>query len=728
MALQRGDLLHGRYRIIEILGKGGMGAIYHAVDTTLEIEVVIKENLFASEEYSEQFQREARLLATLRHPNLPRVTDYFVEEGSRQYLVMDYIEGEDLKTRLEREGKLPVAEAVIIALALCDALEYLHSREPPVIHRDIKPANVRISPEGRVYLVDFGLAKIGGGDQRTVTGAQAVTPGFSPPEQYGTAHTDPRSDIYSLGATLYNALSGQMPPDAFERVLERAELQPLDVLNPEVPSRLSDAIVRAMALEPADRYPSVSAFKEALLALGITLPHEEEMQDGWAISPPPPTAPAWRSTASAPPRNLKGTLPPEEAAPSRSRRGWRIALWLALIAAVLFGWYRLNPASLRLAAASGWRQGERALARLGVPLGGVSAPAPTPTVMFTAAPAATAGVPPSPVPLPTPSLTFSPSPSPSPSAAPTATQTPPRPTSTKAAGAPVPTPMGGAAHIAYATLGRIEAQIWLIAVGGSHARQLTTRPGGACQPAWAPDGRRLAFIAPCRENKPTYPNAQIYWLDLATQKISELTPPEWGGFDPAISPDGHWLAFTSIRTGSPRVYLFDLKKHHVRPLWAQPPPNLPASFAQPAWSPDGRYLAFVDRTTSRVWIAPFDPKKGSFGAPFAFSRSGNRVNAHPVWAGNGRLLVYAQTDHGSLPYLVKAPLDQNGLQEIPIRAVGMAMREPSVSPDGRMLVVEGWKGANHDIYIISIDGTHLQRVFHSPAQDFDPAWQPSPPP
>ena len=199
MALQVGDMLQGRYRILSVLGQGGMGSVYRALDTTLNIEVAIKENLFGSAEYAEQFKQEARLLASLRHPNLPRVTDYFVIENQGQYLVMDYIEGEDLKARIERTGKISVREAVTIGLALCDALEYLHNQQPPIIHRDIKPGNVRITSEGHVFLVDFGLAKIGGHDQRTVTGAQAVTPGFSPPEQYGTAHTGPHSDIYSLG-------------------------------------------------------------------------------------------------------------------------------------------------------------------------------------------------------------------------------------------------------------------------------------------------------------------------------------------------------------------------------------------------------------------------------------------------------------------------------------------------------------------------------------------------
>src|SRR4030042_3224590 len=180
--LEPGSILHNRYRSESQLGKGGMGAVFLAFDQTLQIQIALKENLNLNPESERQFQREATLLASLRHPNLPRVTDHFILEG-RQYLVMDYIEGEDLHTRCQRQ--LPsVPEVVIWADALCSALSYLHSRKPAIIHRDIKPANLKIQPDGTLVLVDFGIAKIA--DQSaTTTGARGLTPGFSPPEQYG---------------------------------------------------------------------------------------------------------------------------------------------------------------------------------------------------------------------------------------------------------------------------------------------------------------------------------------------------------------------------------------------------------------------------------------------------------------------------------------------------------------------------------------------------------------
>src|SRR5512137_1788755 len=127
MTLERCALLNKRYRIVEILGQGGMAAVYRAIDENLGVEVAVKENLFTTEEYARQFRREAVILANLRHPNLPRVTDHFVIEQQGQYLVMDYIEGEDLRQRMDRVGLLPEEEVIIIGVALCDALTYLHT-------------------------------------------------------------------------------------------------------------------------------------------------------------------------------------------------------------------------------------------------------------------------------------------------------------------------------------------------------------------------------------------------------------------------------------------------------------------------------------------------------------------------------------------------------------------------------------------------------------------------
>jgi serine/threonine protein kinase len=265
MSLDQGQLLRERYRIIEPLGHGGMGSIFRAVDENLGVEVAVKENLFTIDDYARQFRREATILASLRHPNLPRVSDHFSIEDQGQYLIMDYIEGEDLQERLERIGPIDEEEVVFIGAALCDALSYMHSQESVVLHRDIKPANVRITPSGGVYLVDFGLAKVMQGDQTTTTGARAMTMGFSPPEQYGAARTDARTDIYSLGATLYTALTGLTPEDSLAQTMDQLELTPVRERNPKVSKRVAEAVEKALQVHPNDRWQMAAEFKNELL-------------------------------------------------------------------------------------------------------------------------------------------------------------------------------------------------------------------------------------------------------------------------------------------------------------------------------------------------------------------------------------------------------------------------------------------------------------------------------
>src|SRR5512136_664295 len=167
MPLIIGQVLNNRYRIVKLLGQGGFGAVYRAWDVNLNRPCAVKENLEISPEAQRQFTREATVLANLSHPNLPRVTDHFSLPGQGQYLVMDFVDGEDLASMLQRQGSIPVDQALGWATQVADALAYLHQRQPPVVHRDIKPANIRLTPDGRAMLVDFGLVKIYNAQMRT---------------------------------------------------------------------------------------------------------------------------------------------------------------------------------------------------------------------------------------------------------------------------------------------------------------------------------------------------------------------------------------------------------------------------------------------------------------------------------------------------------------------------------------------------------------------------------
>jgi eukaryotic-like serine/threonine-protein kinase len=265
MTLNIGDqIYHDRYRIDGLLGQGGMGAVYKGWDFNLEIPVAIKENLDLTLESQKQFNREASMLARLAHPNLPRVTDYFTLPDQGQYLVMDYIEGEDLKSMLDRLGHLPEDQVLSWIGQITDALEFLHNQDPPIIHRDIKPGNIRIRPNGRAALVDFGIAKFYDPKKATTTGAKAVTPGYSPPEQYGGGLTDRRSDVYALGATLYHLLTGKEPPESVHRMVRMAEMPPPRQLNGDISLQVEQAIIKSTEVSTDRRYQTIDELRSAL--------------------------------------------------------------------------------------------------------------------------------------------------------------------------------------------------------------------------------------------------------------------------------------------------------------------------------------------------------------------------------------------------------------------------------------------------------------------------------
>lgn len=264
MALDTGKILHNRYRIVKKLAQGGFGAIYRAWDINLKHPCAIKENLETSPAAQQQFIREARVLANLSHPNLPRVTDYFAIQAQGQYLVMDYIEGEDLQEKLDRSaGPLPIAQVLDWINQICDALTYLHGQNPAIIHRDIKPANIKITPAGQAMLVDFGISKVYEPHLQTTRGARAVTPGFSPVEQYGQSTTDARSDIYALGATLYAVLTGYVPPESIQRVVDDT-LVPPQSINTHITPATASVIMRSMQLEPQNRFQRAAEINASL--------------------------------------------------------------------------------------------------------------------------------------------------------------------------------------------------------------------------------------------------------------------------------------------------------------------------------------------------------------------------------------------------------------------------------------------------------------------------------
>ena len=340
--LSTGQILNNRYRIVRLLGQGGFGAVYRAWDVNLSLPCALKENTETSPEAARQFLREAQLLHTLRHPNLPLVKDHFVIPGQGQYLVMDYIEGQDLQEKITAGG-ITISQAVGWVLQICDALAYMHTQDPAVIHRDIKPANIKITSQGRAVLVDFGIAKVFDANSRTTAGARAVTAGFSPFEQYGSAPTDARTDVYALGATLYALLTGQEPVESIARVAGTELVSPRS-LNPEISQGLEQVLLKSLAVMPAGRYQSIVDFKEALIAQVGEMPElvtptspKPQMQPSGAIETLAiePPAIARRSPSGPPAARPPSTPPPVPGAkPVQARKSlpWK---WIIIIGAAV---------------------------------------------------------------------------------------------------------------------------------------------------------------------------------------------------------------------------------------------------------------------------------------------------------------------------------------------------------------------------------------------------------
>lgn len=274
-SLPAGTILQARYRIVRQLGRGGMGAVYEAVDDRLGITVALKETLSSEASMRKQFEHEARLLASMQHPALPRVSDHFVE-GQRAFLVMQFIGGVDLaKIIAQQPGPFPRDQVIAWADQLLDALIYLHSHDRQVIHRDIKPHNLKLTATGQIALLDFGLARAQPTDQ-SLTASRAFfgyTKHYAPLEQIQDQRTDPRSDIYALGATLYHLLTGIKPPDAMVRATalinsDPDPLKPADQIHPAVGPQIAAILCKAMAQRSEDRFASASEFREALRRMG----------------------------------------------------------------------------------------------------------------------------------------------------------------------------------------------------------------------------------------------------------------------------------------------------------------------------------------------------------------------------------------------------------------------------------------------------------------------------
>ena len=276
--IEKGTVLQGRYRIEKKIGQGGMGKVYLATDERFDSRVAVKGKLASDNQHQNAFKREARLLNNLKHSALPKVSDHFVE-GNGQYIVMEYIGGDDLFEKMKKKDEaFPFEDVLNWTHQLLDALEYLHNQEKPIIHRDIKPQNLKLTSEGKIILLDFGLAKGNPTDAKHNTEANSVfgySLDYASLEQIQGTGTDPRSDIYSLGTTMYHLATGKPPSDSLTRVMltlngKEDPLEPAHEANPKVPESFGRLLEKAMSLSANTRPRTASEMREMLIEMEKT--------------------------------------------------------------------------------------------------------------------------------------------------------------------------------------------------------------------------------------------------------------------------------------------------------------------------------------------------------------------------------------------------------------------------------------------------------------------------
>jgi hypothetical protein len=658
-----------------------MGAVYSAVDENLGLPVAVKENLFTTEEYARQFRREATILAGLRHPNLPRVTDHFVIPGQGQYLVMDYIDGEDLRHRLE--GREPVLESELLSWArqICEAIGYLHHQRRPILHRDIKPSNIRLTSDGRAVLVDFGLARVEGAT--ATAGAKGMSPGFAPPEQYGSNRVDVRADIYSFAATLYALLTGVPPEDALDRAMGWAQLTPILTRRPSVSPGLAKVVERGLEVQAEARYASIDDFCSALA-------------DG-STKPVPAIEGMTRVAGAAP--NL--ARPPVGAGPQARprRRAW--GLWIGL------GVVGIGV----LAGGALWGARQVFPSLTGPPSGTPGEPRQSAVPLETRAliapgTAAALGVTPSP-PLP---ATIG--------VVPSETSLVLQPTAI-ASDTPraQPSPVGGGDLVAFVSDQTGTPQIFLLNPATRTATQVTDLGEGACQPDWSPDGMRLAFTSPCPGNQSSYVNASIWVMNWDGTNVNPISTAPGGDYDPAWSPDGKQIAFTSLQGGQPQIFVMDATGGNRKRLSPSG-----AVDDQPRWSPDGSLLVFVSISsiqTPTVFVMNADGNNRQ-----QYSR-GPGAYSSPDWSPNGQLILAVRAALNG--QVVTTLFADHGFNEKQIRMVSGGVTEARFSPDSLWVLADALgPGGNHDLYIARVVGGGLDPLTSDSHVEYDAAWRPIP--
>jgi serine/threonine protein kinase len=697
MPLSPGQILNNRYRIVKLLGQGGFGAVYRAWDTNLNGPVAVKENFDPSPASQNQFAREASMLFLLRHNNLPRVIDHFNIPTQGQYLVMDFVEGEDLDAMLDQTGGW-LAEASVLPWIeqVCDALAYMHAQNPPIIHRDIKPANIKITPQGKAMLVDFGIAKAYDPNSATTQGARAVTPGFSPNEQYGQGRTDARTDVYALGATLYNLLTGQTPEESVQRTTG-VSLSAPRTLNPLISPSIEKAILKAMEIAPAHRFQSIGEFKAILLR-----------------------QPSVQITGAIPSSTPVSAVPPVARPAPLQKTGGRLPIWvfvaiglilvvcIGATGAYTFGFFpkkttepAVNPTRTPRPTQS---EVTRAIATPGQ-ASTQSNPGAQPTQIS---------------PERAPTLVVTESASGVATKPPTANIPPSGPVKDQS---PTPKNPGISSwqqgKLAYVSYENGHNQIFVRELSDESSKSsLLPEPNGATRtesPWWSPGGDKLAFFSQVNnQNQAFVINYPLPGTlqDLKTRSWTDYThTPTW-------SPNGDRILLAATQQNKNRFIILNASNGKV--LSSISPGIEQARL--PAWSPNGKLIAFTDGKA--IYTIPIDG-----GIPVTLTTAGHE-NYSPAWSPDGVWITY-QSDAGRAAGHDEIwMLNPNGGNPRKVTSTpdNAWARAPTWSPDGNWIIFVSNQdksiGADYgELYAVSVDTGKTIQLTHTGGNVYD--WRPS---
>ena len=695
-AIEQGTLLKGRYKITEQLGQGGMGEVYLAEDETLDNKVAVKANHNLTTHASAQFIREARLLASLKHPNLPRVIDYFTENDS-QYLVMDFIPGENLKELVEGKNEMSFPLVMKWATQLGHALTYLHTQNPPIYHRDIKPANIKLTPSGEVVLVDFGIAKTGDASTETQTGAWAFSPGFAPPEQVSGMRTGPYSDQFSLAATLYYLLAGKPPADSARRLMGEEEYVPLIRTIPSIPVHFSAAIDKALSIKPDDRFSTVADFVGALTNPN-PIPDPSSAQKTVIATERPMVPPTMAPQGYV-------TTPDSTPLPRKKSPVIWIVLGIVAVGLVAGGFITLKS--------------------LGY-IGGGSAPVATETQQVVVVPQQTT--------------------SPEVAVVNTTEAVVPTETATPTAEAPVFTPLGRGGLVAFISdrQGDGYKQVWVMEVGtdGSdniitqNLRQLTFSPNDKSNPSWSPDGTKIIYSGLSTEFSANgTPFADDIWmidLNAPDQEPVDLSRRAGNDLYAAWSPNNKFIAFTSYfrEDNTPQLVIMNPDGSNQKLLSIL---GFADSYA--TWSPNGDWLLYVYstgdlRVLQMIYQTNLMKKEDRTPADFQkFDRTSNEGRLghvlEPTVSYDGSMVAFTQ-EFNSKTNIATAVFADRGRTVTRLTDTGLDF-SPCWSGDGKWILFTSTRDGDSEIYIMDTTGGRLTNLSNLPSVDADPSWQPPAP-